>query len=372
MTPDHHIWHRKVRHKDGGLAVYYHVRFVDTRGNLRDWSAGTDLVKAKRERDRLLGLRAQGYDFDAPKKREGMTFSEWKPAYLRSVQRKRSYPRILELASHLEGYFGAQPLREISKMGLIEYKSLRLSSPIIRYGKPVTGTTVQVSTVNRELACLRHMLRLAAEEGLIDKVPSFRGVIESEAHLARERVLSREEERRLLGSSSRWLQRVIIAAVETALDRADLLRLTKEEVDWGRGVIKLRGGRTKTGVKTIVPILPRLADVLKEKWKEKGVLVFTDDGEPISPAQVRRAFEKAVEKAGTQDFRFKDLRHTAKTRWAEKEIPVEASMLAAGQKSVASHYRYVNLDETAVRRAFKSATSLQPRRGGRRSKAASS
>src|SRR5207245_2282850 len=57
-------------------------------------------------------------------------------------------------------------------------------------GRPVTA-----STVNRELAILRHMLRLAEEWGYIAKVPKIRLSKEPEGRL---RFLSEDEIERLL------------------------------------------------------------------------------------------------------------------------------------------------------------------------------
>jgi integrase len=38
-----------------------------------------------------------------------------------------------------------------------------------------------------------------------------------------------------------------------------------------------------------------------------------------------------------KDFHFHDTRHTIKTSWARRGIPVEAAMLGAGHKTVAMH-----------------------------------
>ena len=99
----------------------------------------------------------------------------------------------------------------------MEYKNLRLKSFIVRHGKPVVGRTVSEGTVRLELACLKAMLNLASDEGLIDSVPR----IKTGPGMTRERVLSDEEYATLLSVSPRWLARVEIAAYETAA-RADL------------------------------------------------------------------------------------------------------------------------------------------------------
>lgn len=81
-------------------------------------------------------------------------------------------------------------LKDIYGTKVMEYKNLRLASPIMRYKKPVPDTLVKASTVNRELSCLHRMLKLAAADHVIETVPVIE--FESEKHLARERTLSDE------------------------------------------------------------------------------------------------------------------------------------------------------------------------------------
>ena len=375
-----HFYKRQYQTATGDWSTYYYGIFVDCKKKRRTFPLGSDLRTAKDELKVYEARNIRREDFDQDKeqrsKEQGMTFSQWTERYLDLVRKKTSLQRDKQLCNHLIGFFGDLPLLQITRSKIMEYKNLRLESPIIRHGKPVEGSKLTVSSVNRELSCLRHILHLAADEGLIESVPRIK--LESERHLARDRVLSEEEEHLLLDKSPRWLQRVIIGAVETSMDRSDIIRLTKGEVNRKEGLIMLRGGRTKTGVKAIIPILPRLESVLDELWEESKKisnvenLVFTEDGKPIAVSRLRKAFERAMVDAEIKDFRFKDLRHSAKTRWAKMGVPVEAAMAAAGHKSVAMHYRYVNLNGEHIREAFKMFTGCLHEKEGHGIKSVSS
>jgi hypothetical protein len=84
--------------------------------------------------------------------------------------------------------------------------------------------------VNREITTLIGLLNLAAENGLLEKIPATKKLKESEEHLARERILAADEYEALINVSPKWLQRVMIAAHEACLSRVDVLTLTKDEV----------------------------------------------------------------------------------------------------------------------------------------------
>lgn len=361
-----YLYERKYKTSGGYLRTLYYVRFVDWKGVERKFPAGPDFKIAKRYCDELRGLNAKRHDFDADKNKSvGVTFSAWKLRYLEMCKNKRSLSRDVEHIEHLEAFFGKMFLKQIFGTIIIEYKNLRLVSPIMRYKKPVKDKFVKISTVNRELSCLHRMLKLAARDGVIETVPVIE--FDSEQHLARERTLSEAEFSKLLEQSPPWLCRVFELALGTAWDRGDLLPLT-----WTKNVLwddpKRRGirlfGRKKTGVKAFIPIMPgdRLEAVLDKIWQDRGKvrpindLVLTNEGRPITKDQLRSAFGKARDAAGIEDFRFKDFRHTAKTRWAAMGIPAEAAMAMAGHASVEMHYRYVNLTEEDIRSAVKTAT----------------
>jgi len=75
------------------------------------------------------------------------------------------------------------------------------------------------------------------------------------------------EERRLLAHATSWLQRLIIAALETGCGRGEPLSFTWADVDLQRGLLTVRAENAKSGIARQVPISHRL----------KGVLQMTQD-----------------------------------------------------------------------------------------------
>jgi hypothetical protein len=92
--------------------------------------------------------------------------------------------------ARFKAYFGAEePITAITAQRMAVYERQRVTETSKR------GATVMPATVNRELAMLRHLLRLAEEWGYIDKAPRIRMGREPEGRL---RWLTREQAGKLL------------------------------------------------------------------------------------------------------------------------------------------------------------------------------
>jgi integrase len=237
-------------------------------------------------------------------------------------------------------------------LSIMEYKNRRLSEPLIRYGETVDGTKIAGATVNREVSCLVHALNLAADEGLCESAPR----VKKERETPRERTLSDTEYKALIEASPRWLQRVMIAANEAALDSGVLLNLTWESVK--DGLVRVSGGRSKTGARQRVGISPALKEVLDElrveyrRTPNTERRVFTRDGKPIIKATLRHAFEKVAQDAKIEGFQLRDFRHCARTRWAAAGLPYEVAEIGLGHKLGGMAGRYTNLTDDHIREAF--------------------
>ena len=220
----------------------------------------------------------------------------------------------------------------------------------MRHGEPIEGTRIQGATVNREVSCLITALNLASSEGLCEGAPR----IKKERETQRERILTDKEYRSILDASPGWLQRVVTAANETALDRGALVTLTWDSVKDGLIVIS----RPKSGAKQRVGISPALSDVLDELRAEYRKIpntehrVFTKAGKRIPEATLRHAFDKAVQDAKVEDFQLRDFRHCARTRWAAMGLPYEVAEGAMGHTLKGVAGKYINLTDDQVREAF--------------------
>jgi integrase len=343
----------------GDWSTKYYGIFVCWDGVRRTFPLGDNLDDARDELGRLRTLDKGRFDWAKEKeehkkaKIKALTLSEWLDRYLDLMKNTPSYDTKTAQCAHLKRLLGHLPLSEITKVRIMEYKQRRLSEPLMRHGEPVEGTVIQGATVNREVSCLIAALNLAAEEGLCDGAPR----VKKERETPRERILTDKEYSALLTASPRWLQRVVVAANEAALDQGVLLGLTWDCVK--DGLISIKGGRSKTGARQVVGISPALNEVLDELRTEYRRIpnmdkrVFTKKGKVIPKATLRHAFDNAVQDAKVEDFQFRDFRHCARTRWAAAGLPYEVAEIGLGHKLKGMVGRYTNLTDDHIRNAFR-------------------
>jgi integrase len=201
-------------------------------------------------------------------------------------------------------------------------------------------------------------LNLAAEEGLCEGAPR----VKKERETPRERILTDKEYRSILDASPQWLQRVVIAANEAALDQGVLLGLTWDCVR--DGLIAVKGGRNKTGARQVVGISPSLNEILDELRTEYRQIpntdkrVFTKSAKPLHKGTLRHAFDKAIQDSKVEDFQFRDFRHCARTRWAAAGLSYEVAEIGIGHKIKGVAGKYINLSDDQIREAFQKLFTL--------------
>ena len=361
-----HLYKRQYPTSTGEWSTLYYGIFKDWKKKRRTFPLGFDLKTAKEQLSVLEADNVKKKDFDQEKieqekaKTQGMTLGEWLDRYLELSKHMSSWETKKAQCAHLKRLMGSLLLSKVNKIPIMEYKNRRLSEPLMRHRKPVEGTKVMGSTVNREVSCLITALILAADGGLCDGAPR----IKKERETPRDRILAEDEYKALLDASSRWLQRLEIAANEAALDKGVLINLTWPSVN--DNLIKVKGGRDKTGVSQRVGISPALKEVLdelrteylripiKDKMNMRNTerRVFTKDGKPIIAATLRHAFERALDDAKVEDFQFRDFRHCARTRWAAAGLPFEVAEIGLGHKLRGMTGRYTNLTDDQILYSF--------------------
>ena len=142
---------------------------------------------------------------------------------------------------------------------------------------------------------------------------------------------------------------LVTVAVETGMRRGELLALEWADVDLDRREIYIPD--SKNYDPRVVPLSRDCVDALSAHPRHlKSPLVFRDDaGAALSTSTLSHRFRLAARRAGIEDFRFHDLRHTFGS-WkvqAGHDLYRVGKML--GHRTLAQTQRYAHLRPTDLR-----------------------
>jgi integrase len=261
--------------------------------------------------------------------------------------------------SVLNDHFGHKLVREITHADIEAFKIKRFDTPTRPTRSNQTGQRT-IASVNRELECLRTVLRFAERQGWLARNPFNVGtpLINKAAETKRERVMSVDEERRLLSACAPeadngarlHLRPIIIAAVDTGLRRGELLKMTWGDVEFDHatkgGWLRVRAINAKTGKARIAAMTQRLYDELVLLWgdsKDLNTRVFGITN------HFRRAWNSACKRAKITGLRFHDLRATFATRAIQAGMPEFEVMKITGHTQKETFDRYVRPQEDRIR-----------------------
>ena len=164
----------------------------------------------------------------------------------------------------------------------------------------------KVATVNRHLAVLRAILRMARDEWQwIDSIPKVRLL---PGEVERDRWLTREEADRLIAAAPPHLAALMRFALATGCRAREITGLEWSRVDLCRQTAWLN--QTKNGTPRGVPLNNDAVKVLEGEKGKHPQYCFTFRGKPIRYELTKGAWRNAARKAGLTDLRFHDLRHT--------------------------------------------------------------
>jgi integrase len=162
------------------------------------------------------------------------------------------------------------------------------------------------ATVNRYLALIRNLLHMARDEWQwIDSFPKIRML---HGEVERDRWLTRQEADRLIAACPPHFAALVRFALATGCRAREITGLEWSRVDLDRQTAWLN--HTKNGTPRGVPLNHDALAVLTDAIGQHPRYCFTYRGNPIRWDVTNTAWENALRKAGIEDFRFHDLRHT--------------------------------------------------------------
>jgi len=203
--------------------------------------------------------------------------------------------------------------------------------------------------INRAVAMLRHMMTMAVKWGYLREHP-LKGKIE----MLREpkdkwTFLTREEFERLFENLSETYHDLCYFLVMTGARLGEALSLKWENIIWKAEIAYLPD--SKANRERVLVLSDSVLEMLEKRLKrfnpDKTDRVF-----PHSDSEFRRAFKRALEKAGLpRTIRIHDLRHTFASWLAMKGVPLQQIKDLLGHSQISTTLRYSHLCPDTLRKA---------------------
>jgi integrase len=232
--------------------------------------------------------------------------------------------------------------RDISKLALSS-----LTPELLGKHRDDRLQEVCANTVIREFAYLSSVINHARREWGMHMQNPLADVRKPASPAGRNRILTPEEQTKLLcavkpkGRRSRWVEPVVILALETAMRRGELLALEWRDIDLHHQTAQLH--TSKNGEARTVPLSKRAISTLAHLPRHISGKVF-----PITHYALAAAFKRAVIDIGLMDVHFHDLRHNAITSIATKLPNLIELSAVTGHKSLRMLQRYYHPSPTEL------------------------
>ena len=256
----------------------------------------------------------------------------------------RAYIRsIAEFAKHCgksPDLLGAEQIREY-QLYLIQEKRVSLSS----YIEAVCSLRfLYTNTLHRQVA--------------VERIPLPR--YEKKLPV----ILSREEVKLVLETPKNLGYRAMLSTMYAAGPRvSEVANLKVEDIDSGRGILWIRGGKGRRDRRTLLP--PKLLELLRVYWRWEHPKDWLFPGEkpgaPISKESIFRACQKAGQDAGiSKAVHPHSLRHAFATHLLEAGVDLRTIQLLLGHAHLETTARYLHVANTTVRSTVSPLELLDP------------
>jgi integrase len=262
------------------------------------------------------------------------TFEKWAEQFLLTKPNLKTRSRYASSVNNMRPRFGKLRLPQITSDRIEDFKEERLAAG------------VGPATVNRDLAVLRRLLRLAERRRFIARTP-FSDVefLEERSIRRKPHIATYDEEERILAVANPHIRALAVLILETGLrSNREALALEWEDIDFGSDTIRVRESKTAAGIRN-VPLSGRCkAELLAWRHRvgpEFSSYVFPNMRKPDRHlTQIRKSWANALKSAGIPYFWLYNLRHTFASRLSAAGVSdlFVAQMIGHSSSSIVQTY----------------------------------
>jgi len=313
------------------------------------------LISVRDARNRAKEIKAQSLlgQWQEPVKQSVLTFSDFvNDCYLPYIKvRKRSWQTDLSLLNNrILPAFGELPLTEVTR------------SQIQAFHSALKESGLKASTCDRHLVLIRYIFNLAVEWEEIEETPAAKIKLFREDNKC-ERYLNEEETQRLLRvlktDSNRPVALAVLFLLSTGARRGEALKARWCDIDTERQVWRIPAENAKSKKPRAIPLNSAALSVLKELGTpvsgEQSLFISRYNGKPLRC--ITHAWFRMREKAGLEDVRMHDLRHSFASFLVNSGRSLYEVQHILGHSDPSVTMRYAHLSSQALQGAADSAAS---------------
>jgi integrase len=312
----------------------------------RDGTRRRESVGSEKEKDAKDLLKRRLGDTSNTSNTSTLTVGDLYVALERDyvIQRKKSVRNVRSVwKHHLQPAFGAIAAAELDTDRISLYVAGRQMK------------NAENATINRELAALKRMYKLAKQASKLRDAPYIphlkeRNVRKGFVKDAQYQALARET-----GRVGLWLRTMFELGYTYGWRKGELLTMCVRQVDLAERTLRLEAGETKNDEARLVEMTGTVYELVGEcvRGKDPDDLVFTRGKPPARIVDMRDAWERATTAAGCPELLFHDLRRSGVRNMRRQGISEKVAMTISGHKTRSVFERYNIVDRADAHEAVR-------------------
>jgi len=306
---------------------FWWIKLPAIKGELKPLVRSTGTANKRQAQQLHQKLVHERWEQDQLGAKPRKTWDEAAERFLAETTHKRTRAWDVSMLRWFHPHLGGKALADVSRALLDEVRAKRARG-------------VTAGTVNRYMALVRAILRRACYEWeWLDRVPKV-GMMRDQG--GRIRALTRDEFARLVAELPEHLRDMAVFSVATGLRQGNVTKLQWKQVSLERRHLWISADQHKNGQAHGVPLNDMALEVLTRRAGDHPTYVFSYEGRPITQVNTK-AWRNALKRAGIEDFRWHDLRHTFATWHREAGTPTHELQRLGGWKTQSMVERYAHV-----------------------------